>query len=233
MNEQMMEETGRTLEAEVPPRAVSALAISLARAKSEFPRIARTKTVKVKTKQGGLYEFSYAPLEAIVAAITPALSANGLSIIQDIDWQDKDHGFVTTTIIHASGQVVTTAPVPVILPPVRKDDHGNEIPPGPQEWGSALTYARRYSLVTALNLATDDDDDANLAQGNTILAARAREETPIPQHPMDPVVVDKILGCETMDQLATYWGSLPAAVRHPGHAAVKDQRKAELLTGER
>jgi predicted metal-dependent hydrolase len=33
----------------------------------------------------------------------------------------------------------------------------------PQEIGSALTYARRYSLSALLGIAADEDDDANAA----------------------------------------------------------------------
>lgn len=33
-----------------------------------------------------------------------------------------------------------------------------------QEQGSALTYARRYSLLMAFGLATEDDDAASLTQ---------------------------------------------------------------------
>jgi hypothetical protein len=34
----------------------------------------------------------------------------------------------------------------------------------PQEIGSALTYARRYSLSALIGIAADEDDDANAAQ---------------------------------------------------------------------
>lgn len=37
----------------------------------------------------------------------------------------------------------------------------------PQEWGSSITYARRYALLTALGLVADEDDDAERATTRT------------------------------------------------------------------
>ena len=44
-----------------------------------------------------------------------------------------------------------------------------------QEQGSALTYARRYSLLMAFGLATEDDDAASLTQKKEVTEKEAKE----------------------------------------------------------
>jgi hypothetical protein len=55
---------------------------ALAAAQGEFEPIKRDKSVTVSMKSGGKYSFSYAPLESILHAVTPALSRHGLSLTQ-------------------------------------------------------------------------------------------------------------------------------------------------------
>jgi hypothetical protein len=47
----------------------------------------------------------------------------------------------------------------------------------PQGLGSALTYARRYSLCAVLNLVADDDDDGNTASQKTSAGDLARAKS--------------------------------------------------------
>jgi hypothetical protein len=75
-------------------------------------------------------------------------------------------------MLHASGQWLESAfplePVP---------DKSGVVTP--QAWGSASTYARRYSLQAALGITTGDvDDDGNLASGNeVVLSAKPSAST--------------------------------------------------------
>lgn len=130
------------------------ISAALAAAQGEFGAVTRDKTVTVTMKSGGKYTFSYAPLESILHAVKPALSKNGLSLTQAmivIDGKD----FVETTLRHSSGQTISNR-IPLFV----KDD-------GPQAYGSALTYARRYGVTLLLCISADDDDDGNAAEGNS------------------------------------------------------------------
>lgn len=130
------------------------IAAALASAQGEFGAVTRDKTVTVTMKSGGKYTFSYAPLESILHAVKPALSKNGLSLTQAmivIDGKD----YVETTLRHSSGQTISNR-IPLFV----KDD-------GPQAYGSALTYARRYGVTLLLCISADDDDDGNAAEGNS------------------------------------------------------------------
>ncbi len=108
------------------------------------------------------YKNRYADLAAVVDAIRVPLSTNGLSYTQTTEI--REGGFVlVTTLRHASGQwIASEYPLPVGAKP--------------QELGSALTYARRYSLSAIACIAADDDDDAESAEksGQTASTPQAR-----------------------------------------------------------
>jgi hypothetical protein len=136
------------------------LVTALAKARAAFDPITRSKTVTVRGERGS-YQFSYAPLEAILDAVTEPLSAHGLVLVSGIEYGPDGAAIVTTRLLHATGQWL--------------ESHMNVGRPGKmQEFGSALTYARRYTITGLLGIAADDDDDANAADGNTITAATTR-----------------------------------------------------------
>jgi hypothetical protein len=135
---------------------INELATALAKAHGEMKNPVKNKTVTVKPRDSGReYKFSYAELPAVLDAITPALTANGLAIVQAmITMTDGLH--LTTRLLHASGQWIESC-CPLVADLSR-----------PQTIGSALTYLRRYSITALLNIASDEDDDANGAEGNEI-----------------------------------------------------------------
>lgn len=142
--------TGRRKDNMNKSESISKLVSALAKAQAAFPQIPRSKTVTVKTRTGGSYTFSYAPLEEIIKSVRPSLHANGLAFVQSVA-----DGLVVTLILHDSGEWVQSGGTPV-----------SAVEQGPQAYGSALTYSRRYDLSLALGLCPDDDDDGNAAEGN-------------------------------------------------------------------
>jgi len=129
------------------------LAKALAAAQGEFGQIKKDKTAKVRMKTGGEYSYSYADLASVRDAVTPALSKHGLAVVHTFRPNGGQVQYLETSLIHTSGASITSSyPIPAI------GAH--------QEIGSAITYARRYSLCAILGVVAEDDDDGAAAPKN-------------------------------------------------------------------
>lgn len=148
--------------------------LASALAKVKFGEIGKSKSVKVQTKTGGSYSFQYAPMEEIMSAIRGPLAKEGLSLVQSVDGTLAK--VVETTLLHASGEWISSYS-PVILPQ-KFDNQGKPIDTTAQEMGSAITYARRYGVTLACCLVADEDDDANIADGNKVETVKSKEDSP-------------------------------------------------------
>ncbi len=93
------------------------------------------------------FKSKYADLTSVWDSCRKELSQNNLAVIQTTK---SNNGMVTvvTRLAHESGQWIRGE---ISLRPVKND---------PQGYGSALTYARRYSLAAIVGIATGEDDDA-------------------------------------------------------------------------
>lgn len=100
----------------------------------------------LKTSTNPHFKSKYADLAACVEAVLDSLNANGLGLIQRTH-QDETGVTVETVFVHESGESMTGGTLHV---PAQKQD--------PQGYGSALSYARRYSLMAACGIAPEDDD---------------------------------------------------------------------------
>lgn len=88
----------------------------------------------------------YADLGSVFKAITPALEANRILPIQSATMNDRGQVEVVTVLMHDSGESATFTSC---IPLAKADAHG---------FGSAFTYARRYSLMGIFGLVPADDD---------------------------------------------------------------------------
>lgn len=130
---------------------IETLAAALANAQGAFPEIPRNREVEVLTKAGGMYKFRYATLDAILSHVRKPLAENGLSVTQLIDTANGIR--LKTVLLHNSGQwIMSEVPIPSSGTP-------------PAEFGSMLSYMRRYALSSILNIASQDDEDGNIAAG--------------------------------------------------------------------
>lgn len=119
----------------------------LAKALSDFQ--GKVTAVK-KDATNPFFKSHYATLDAIWDTIRKPLSDNGLAVAQTIS-EYSDPAELETILMHSSGEWISGS---MKLKPAKDD---------PQSMGSALSYARRYSLSAILGIVADEDDDANAA----------------------------------------------------------------------
>jgi hypothetical protein len=100
----------------------------------------------LKTATNPHFKSRYADLAACVEAVIGGLNDNGIALIQR-NYLDDAGVTVETVFVHESGEMLECGKLHV---PAAKHD--------PQGYGSALTYARRYSLMAACGIAPEDDD---------------------------------------------------------------------------
>lgn len=97
------------------------------------------------------YRNKYASLAGARNTITPVAAKHGVSVLQELT-SDESGVSCETVLVHLSGEERKCGRLHL---PAAKHD--------PQGFGSAATYARRYSLLAAFNIVGDDDDDAEAA----------------------------------------------------------------------
>jgi ERF superfamily len=111
------------------------------------------------------FRSKYASLASVINAGRKALSENGIAVSQLIN-----DGELTTLLMHTSGQwLSSTTALPVTA--------------RPQEFGSALTYLRRYHMMSIICIGVDDDendDDASAAEAAKLKMPRRTPPQPAP-----------------------------------------------------
>jgi len=109
----------------------------------------------LKTSTNPHFRSRYADLSACVEAVIDALNSNGIGLIQQT--HECENGVkVSTVLVHESGEQMSFG---ILHVPASKQDA--------QGYGSALTYARRYSLMAACGIAPEDDDGNAAAKPRT------------------------------------------------------------------
>ena len=111
---------------------------ALAKAQSEMGKA-------LKESANPHFRSKYADLGNVMDACLPALNANGIAVVQPFVPGELGH-VVKTILYHESGESIECS-VPLLL---GKQDM--------QGLGSAITYARRYGLMSMAGIAPEDDD---------------------------------------------------------------------------
>lgn len=158
--------------------SIKLLATALLKAQGEFTGVLKDKT-------NPHFKSKYADLQAAISATEEPLRVNGLLVIQtpfgEVATQSAG---VTTRLLHTSGEWI---------------EGELELPAGTanridaQTFGSAITYARRYSYLGILGIAPEDDD-GNVASGHTFNkpAPVQRAVTPIREQVGDAYEADPL-----------------------------------------
>lgn len=109
----------------------------------------------LKDAKNPFFKSEYVPLENVAEAITESATKHGLAFSQYATTTETGNVSVGTIVFHESGEFIEFPPL--ILKPENTK---------PQSIGSAITYAKRYSLSAVFGITSDKDDDGNKANGN-------------------------------------------------------------------
>jgi len=142
---------------------VKEISAALVKAQTEFGPALKTHT-------NPAFRSKYANLSACVEAVVDALNNNKIFLMQPTHLCE-DGVIVETVFIHASGEQISSGKLHV--PATKQDAQG---------YGSALTYARRYSLMAACGIAPEDDD-GNAASKPAPKAKQEPKPEPKPEMP--------------------------------------------------
>lgn len=130
---------------------MSELTKALIKAKAKFKPIKRSAEVKVAMRGGGSYTFNYAPLDEMKESTEKPLADEGLVVLSL-----RDGDVLVTRLMHTSGEMVESRSN------MRIRDGASQ-----QDEGSIRSYQERYNYAGILGLCVVDDDDANIADGNS------------------------------------------------------------------
>ena len=130
----------------------------------------------LKDSTNPFFKSKYADLESVWQACRKTLTDNGLSVVQGSGFRAECGTFITTRLLHSSGQWIEGE-----LPVVAKE-------PTPQGMGSAITYARRYALAAMVGVY-QTDDDAEAAHGRQ--AGHTTNPRSEPEYKVDPEIRDQ------------------------------------------
>lgn len=166
----------------------SALAAALAKFHTNLPEVHKGST-------NPAFKSKYADLADVVKVVLPALAAQGLAwITRPVLTED---GFVLAyELRHVSGESIT-GEWPLPDPTKAK----------PQELGSAVTYAKRYTLSAVTGIAPDEDDDGNAASADSAARAARREPRP-PARERVAKAVAAIAGSDSREALIKVWDAI-------------------------
>jgi hypothetical protein len=182
----------------------------------------------LKDKTNPHFRTKYADLGACLDAVNDSLLANGIALYQETS-EDSTGVTVETVFLHESGETFRGGKLHV---PASKQD--------PQGYGSALTYARRYSVMAACGIAAEDDDGNAAAKAKAAAEAKVAAEAKLARKSVNQIseqdlniALNSVAHAQTLDDLKSVYteaikfcGSDDAAKAHV--IASKNQRKEEL-----
>jgi hypothetical protein len=148
--------------------AHDSLASALAAAQASYPAIGKGKH---SPAFGG---YDYADLARVLAAVRPALAAQGVALLQRFDLSEQGDTLLVTELLWRDQRI--TSRVPLKLAGLDN-----------QKAGSAVTYWRRYSALAICGCAPEDEDDDGASTKDAPMPparqqARSQESTAAREH---------------------------------------------------
>jgi len=178
---------------------------------SAFVRAQRKFKKALKKVENSHLKSRYADLSECIDAVIDGLHDEGFGLSQ---WAEtKDNGvLVRTVIFHESGGLLTLGELHLPVADSR-----------PTAFGSALTYARRYSLMSAFGLAPVDDDG---------MAASTNQQFLMPEKELADHLANIQASTDGVSLKAAYFAAYEAAhtdlIAQKKIIAAKDKQKKSL-----
>ncbi len=122
---------------------IEKLADALSKAQSEMKGAQKKST-------NPFFKSNYADLHTCIEASFPYLTKHGLSVVQGNDVDERGSFYVTTMLLHSSGQWIKSK----LKMPITKPDA--------QGVGATITYARRFALSAMVGISQYDDDGESI-----------------------------------------------------------------------
>ena len=157
---------------------------ALCAAQAEFPDIGKT-TKGARSK--------YAPLDEVLETLRPILVKHGLTSTA-LPFVEGDAMLLRRLLIHAASDTRIECVYPV-----------SHIAKPPQEIGSALTYARRYSLLAICDVhPTDEDDDGERAGKGQPAGVKAKSAHALRKEEVWPPLIKALKLVETRTEFEAW-----------------------------
>lgn len=109
------------------------------------------------------FKNKYISLDSLMEQVMPVLHKHGILLLQAPASINSEPALETVLVHAESGEALAYA-MPLVL---ERDN--------PQGQGSAITYARRYALMSILGLVADEDDDAQKASTRRVANRKPAE----------------------------------------------------------
>lgn len=145
---------------------IGKIAAALTEAQKKF-------TTAAKDGDNPHFRSHYATIESVLDAVVPALNAQGIAVIQRPAADDYQGACLETMLVHNSGEWISSL---IKIPSGKNDAHG---------YGSAYTYARRYSLAAMCGLKQGDDDGNAAVEQDKAEQKKASADDKIKAMPRD------------------------------------------------
>ena len=183
---------------------------------SAFVKAQKSFDEAVKSSKNPFFKSDYAGLPECIDAVLPHLHAQNIAVMQPT-FECADGVIVETLFIHESGETLSSGRLHV---PASKND--------PQAYGSALTYARRYSLASACSLKTADDDGNAASQGKVKPTAKVTPQVTSGTQKSPFTIEVGLKSCKSIDELKKVYSALSKPDQKL-FATLKDDMKIQIV----
>lgn len=201
----------------------TAVATALAKAQAAFPSIEKNRVAQIRSEKGN-YEFHYADLASVLSAVTPSLTAQGITLLQPVTNAGGEVRVQTWLLHGESGQWIRSKVLSLTL---TKDRPAKEL-------GIAITYLRRYQVGALLGIAPEEDLDDGESQTTPRQEARRAPPIPSPQEALAKTAggveaPDFVAECRDALEKGA-WTRFLAAITKVRNTATREQLQKEYQT---